>query len=409
MKRPLLILAFSLCGTAAVVAFFVARSPFVSLSRVRVMVASVFFTESATPEGIQALYDRALQGGGKVRVLIVPGHDDASWGTEFRGVREADVTALLGEELTRFLSSDDAFQPILVRGRRGYAPGFEEYLEKEKNAVSAFVADRKKTMGELLQKGAVEKRIHVIHNKASSDTAERLYAINTWANEHGVAIVLHLHFNDYPGRREGRPGRYDGFSLYVPDSQFSNARASRRIAESLFKQFSEFYAPSNLPIEGGGMVEDQSLIAVGAHNTLDAASVLIEYGYIYEERFRSGEVREAAVRELAFQTYQGLNRFFGKGKEALPKYPTTLLPHMWQKPPLQGVAQSPDVLSLQIALLFEGLYPPQGKSLRDCPLTGSFGPCTGSAVRNLQKKYGIFESGSVDESTLARLNELYSH
>lgn len=408
VKRVFLVLIFSVCGTVAVVALFVARSPLVSLSDIRTMVAGVFFAESTTPEALKTTYARAFQGGDKVRVLIVPGHDDESWGTEFRGVREADLTALLGEELTRFLSSTAAYQPLLVRGRRGYAAGFKEYLEKERNNVRAFVAERKKTMGELVRQGSVEKRTGVVHNKASSEAAEKLYAVNKWANEHDVDIVLHLHFNDYPGRPKGRPGRYDGFSLYIPESQFGNARASRAVAESMFEQFSVFYGASNLPLENGGMVEDQNLIAIGAHNTLDAASILIEYGYIYEERFLDIAVREAALKELAFQTYQGLQRFFRKENNASLPYETGLLPHAWKEPLRQGAAQSPDVLSLQTALLALGFYPPGGKSKRDCPLSGSFGPCTESAVKKFQEKYGLPVSGAVEGETLEKLNEKYS-
>lgn len=409
MKRVFLLFILSACGTIIVVAFCVARSPLLSFSDIRSMFAGVFFIESATPEGIKETYARALQGASKVRVLIVPGHDALSWGTEFRGVREADMTALLGEELTRFLSADSAYQPILIRARRGYATGFEEYLERERDTVREFIAGKKKVMSGLVQAGDVQTRTGIVHNRAPSDTAEKLYAVNMWANENKVDIVLHLHFNDYPGRRSAHPGRYDGFSLYVPDSQFSSARASLGIAESLFGQFSKFYAASNLPGEEEGIVRDQELIAVGAHNTIDSASVLIEYGYIYEQKFLDSEVREAAIKELAFQTYQGLNRFFGKGREPFKKYETTLLPHTWDKPIRQGVAEGLDVLSLQVALMLEGFYPPEGKSKRDCPLTGNFGPCTASAVAAFQKKHGITPvNGVVGPQTHQELNEKYA-
>ena len=67
----------------------------------------------------------------------------------------------------------------------------------------------------------------------------------------------------------------------------------------------------------------------------------------------------------------------------------------------------PSILSLQAALLFEELYPPAGESKRDCPLSGSFGPCTALAVKNFQQKYGLPASGTVGELTLAKLNEIY--
>lgn len=408
MKRAFVFLLCIFCGTIVTIALGVMKSPSLSLIDVDTLIASVFFTESSTPEALKAKYSVAAGGGEKVRVLIVPGHDDESWGTEFREVREADMTVLLGEELTRSLSANPLYQPILVRAQTGYAPGFTEYIEKERDAIRAFINGKKKIMRDLIWAGSAHTREGVMHGVATSEVAERLYAINRWANEYKIDIVLHIHFNDYPGRRNGRPGRYSGFSFYVPDPQFSNARASRAVAKSLFEQFSKFHSESNLPIENSGIVEDQELIAVGAYNTLDPASVLIEYGYIYEQRFLDAEVREAAIKELAFQTVQGLNRFFGNYGEVFQKYPTALLPHVWKESLVQGMGSHPSVLSLQAALLLEGLYPPEGESKRDCPLSGNFGPCTERAVKSFQKKNGLSPSGKVGELTLLELNEKYS-
>jgi len=407
VKRAFSILIFSFCGTALVVALSVARSQSLSLGDVEHLFAGVFFTESSTPEGLQEKYSRTLYRGDKVRVLIVPGHDDEAWGTEFNGVREADMTVALGEELTKLLSSDPAFEPLLLRSRAGYASGFLEYVGREGEVIRAFLQEKKQTMQELVRAGSVHMVEGVIHNSAPTAIAMKLYAVNKWANEHGVDIVLHIHFNDYPGRSHTRAGRYNGFSLYVPDSQFSNARASRAVAESLFTQFSKFYAESNLPVEDSGIVPDQELIAIGAYNTLDPAGVLVEYGYIYEQRFLNAVVRAAMMKELAYQTYQGLNRFFGKYGEVFQKYPTTLLPHEWSEPLASGMKGHPSILSLQAALLFEELYPPVGESKRDCPLSGSFGPCTTQAVKSFQEQNGLPQSGTVGALTLQKLNEKY--
>src|SRR3989338_3248509 len=101
MKRVSLLLLYSLCGATVVVAAAVFQSPSLSLGDLARMAAGVFFTESITPEGLKDKYMRAQRGGAKIRVLIVPGHDNEAWGTEFRGVREADMAAAVGEELTR--------------------------------------------------------------------------------------------------------------------------------------------------------------------------------------------------------------------------------------------------------------------------------------------------------------------
>ena len=267
MKRVFLLFIFSVCGSAIVVALFVARSPALSFGDVGHLFAGVFFTESTTPEALQTKYARALYGGDKLRVLIVPGHDDEAWGTEFNGVREADMTVLLGEELTKLLSSDIAFEPLLLRSTTGYASGFSEYVGQEGEAIRAFLQEKKQTMRDLIRAGSVHMVDGVIHNSAPSATAQKLYAVNRFANEYGIDIVLHIHFNDYPGRSHTRAGRYNGFSIYVPDSQFSNARASRGIAEALFTQFSTFYAESNLPLEDKAVSCQTKSLSLSVHIT----------------------------------------------------------------------------------------------------------------------------------------------
>lgn len=408
MKRAFLLLLFSICGSAIVVSLAVSSSRALSFGDVRALVASVFFVDSVTVDGLTAKYASASRGGKKVKVLIVPGHDNDSWGTEFRGVREADMNAAVGEELARILSADSHFLPVLARTKDGHVKEFMDYFENEKVAVKAFAANRRQVMKDLMKASMVSREQEVVHNKASSDVVWKLYSFNKWANENNVDIVLHLHFNDYPGRGYGRQGRYDGFAFYVPEKQFSNSNASRAVADALLAQFSRFYAESNFPLENGGIVPDQDLIAVGAYNTLDPAGVLIEYGYIYEDRFRDETIRGEFLKEFALQTYQGLNRFFGSSAETSRRYPTTFLPYAFNASLSQGAAAHPSILSLQAALLFEEVYPPEGDK-RACPLTGIFGPCTARSVARFQDKYGIKPvTGVVGELTMRKLNEKYS-
>ena len=366
MRRALLLLSFSLCGTAAAILLTVGFSSAFSFNDLGQLGASVFFVDSITANGLKTTYQNAAQRGDRVKILIVPGHDNESWGTEFRGVREAEMTAAVGEELARLLASDPHFEVVLTRTSAGYAKEFSDYFVNEKSAVQAFVTSKRQIMNDLQKKGSVEPVVGVRHNRAASDVVWKLYSFNKWANEHGTQIVLHIHFNDYPGRPYDRPGRYDGFALYVPEDQFSNARASRALAASLFTQFSQFYIESNLPKESSGIVPDQDLIAIGAYNTLDAASVLVEYGYIYEDKFLDPRIRGAFLKELAFQTYLGLNKFFGTFEETFRRYPTTFLPHRWDETLQEGVRRNPSVLSLQAALLSERLYPPEGTDKLTC-------------------------------------------
>jgi len=372
------------------------------------MVASVFFTDSVTVAGLKQKYSDAILGRGKVRIVIVPGHDDESWGTDNNGVKEADMTVVLGEELYKLLQDDPEYEPILVRDKSGYREPFKSFFVAEQASIKSFVANKKQIMRDLMAAGMVHRSDGVVHNNAPLPVVWRLYGINKWANENKADIVIHIHFNDYPGRRRSKTGQYAGFSIYVPEGQFSNARASRAFATPLFEQFSKFYPASNLPKEDDGIVSDQELIALGAYNTLDAASALIEYGYIYEQAFLDAEVRDTFLRELALQTYIGINRFFGNTREIFRRYPTSLLPFEWSSPLKEGDRSHPSILSLQAALLYENLYPPEGVDKHTCPLTGSFGPCTALAVKGFQQKYGIIPpTGVVGEVTLGKLNELY--
>lgn len=51
------------------------------------------------------------------------------------------------------------------------------------------------------------------------------------------------------------------------------------------------------------------------------------------------------------------------------------------------MSESKDILSLQMALYQEGLYPPADKTFDDCPINGLFGNCVFESVKNFQEKY----------------------
>lgn len=283
---------------------------YMSFDDMRRAVAGVFFVDSITAGELKEAYAKALKGDGKVKILIVPGHDDAHWGTEFNGVREADLTVQVGEELAAQFVKHPAYEVTLLRDHTGYLPAFEKYFTEHKDAVRAMVTGKKKIMRDLLAAGSVEHVDGVMHNNAALNVALRLYAINQWANENKFQLVLHIHFNDYGGRPYGTVGAYRGFTIYVPDTQYSNAKASYAVGEALFTELSSVFQKSNLPKEDAGIVPDQSLIAVGAYNTLDAAAALIEYAYIYEKPLRTPAGRAQALARYADETFRGVERFF---------------------------------------------------------------------------------------------------
>lgn len=398
--------------TLAFFALFATQAVFLSVEDIYTKaydsIAGVFFADSVTEASLRDVYAQAKQGLRKVRILIVPGHDKERWGTEFKGVKEFELNLELAENLRQLLSQNPLFEVTLSQTDKGYDQRLLSYFENNKNGILAFIADHKNTMARAVSEGDVKAVSNVIHNSVTSDTALKLYGINKWANEQATDIVIHVHFNDYPGRRFNSPGTYSGFSVYVPENQFSNAKGSRALANRVASRLETLYPRSDLPKENAGVVEDQELIAIGANNTLTGAGMLIEYGYIYENQFVHPDLRSTIISDLAFQTYAGVMDFFGEHFADTGQYKTKLLPHVWTEDLEKKTEARRDVISLQAALVFEGIYPPNGRTKNDCGLSGYFGECTEKAVKDFQKKYDIAPAeGFVGAQTRVKLNELY--
>lgn len=377
----------------------------ISLSGARDFLAGMFFVESISPENLRSLYSSARAGGGRVKILIVPGHDKETWGTEFRGLRETDLTAEVGEYLAEYLAYDSAFEVSLTRGRDGYAEWFLNYLKNEKKGIQEYRARFKILMEAVDRAGVLDVHDGVGHNNAVESAAFKLHAVNKWAGDRHTSVAVHLHFNDYNRKSRGEAGRYSGYAIYVPESQFSNSRASVAVAKSIAGRLGKYFSESNLPKEDA-ITEDQELIALTAN--LDAAALLIEYGYIYEPALVNRSVRPLVLRELAFQTYRGLRDFFRGGAGGADSADTAVLPHDWKTDLSPGWSDNPDVFALQLALRKEGVFPPAGYTARNCPLSGNFGKCTADAVRAFERKYGLSETGKLTAVTRNKLNELYS-
>jgi peptidoglycan hydrolase-like protein with peptidoglycan-binding domain len=178
------------------------------------------------------------------------------------------------------------------------------------------------------------------------------------------------------------------------------------VARNVFARLGKYNPVTNLPVESGGIIEEPDLIAVGTDNSLDAPSMLIEYGYIYETQFVEPEIRRLSLRELAFHTYLGLEDFFSRGKSR-HIYDTTVLPYLWKEVLKEGVV-STDAFALQTALIFDGVYPPAGEIMNDCPRTGKIGECTKASLKQFQRKYKLKETGLFDKETIEHLNRLYA-
>lgn len=361
-----------------------------------------FFGESITKEELQKRYDS----GDKIKILIVPGHDNKS-GAEFKGIREADLNLEIGEKLYLLFKMDPHFEPSITRDKNGYNKLLSAYFSLKRSAIIEFRNQHKKILESAVKKGLIEKIFSLLGTFASKEGAIKLYGINKWANENNIDIVINLHFNDDPLRRHNRKGKFSGFSIVVPEKQLPNAKASRIIAESVFSKLEKYLPSSNMPLEKDGIIENQELIALGARASLDAASILIEYAYIYEPQFSNRVIAPLLNGELAFQTYEGIKNFFDPNVKIF-KYGSSLLPFEWTNQLGINLKNSKDVLALKTALIQESFYPPSDTKNLRCFLDGDFEKCAEKAVFAFQKKYKLGETGFVDFSTLKKLNELYA-
>ncbi|HEY0908341.1 MAG TPA: N-acetylmuramoyl-L-alanine amidase [Candidatus Paceibacterota bacterium] len=370
--------------------------------------AAVFSVDNVTPQELQdkgrlASTDSQAQ---KIRIFIMPGHEPDFGGTEYRKLKERDINIEIATELRDFLHKDGAYDVVLGRDASGWDPRLKEYLDKNVKEIDAWRADQARIMRQLVSEGEIEAKTDgVPHSSAPKDVANRLFGINKWVSETYFDLVIHIHINDYGSRRFDRPGEFTGYSIYVPDRQYSNAAAARQVAESISSRLDDFVAQSDLKKESGGVVEDQELVAVGRYNTVDVPSVLIEYGYIYEPQFQDADVRKAVVREYAYQTYLGLREFFSSGIARTGALPTVTLPYEFKKDIRESSSYSTDIFALQMALAQARAYPAKGRTLNDCPISGYFGACTKNALTAFQAAKGITgEKGYAGENTRAVLN-----
>lgn len=271
--------------------------------------ASVFFTKSTTVAALAQKFHSQQ----KIKILIVPGHEPDFGGAEYGDRKERDMTVELASEIAKYFKGDDRFEVVLTRDQSGWNPEIKGYLDAHTDDIVRFVQLKKAEMERLVHDGSVVKvsnKDKVRHATAPTDVALRLFGINKWANEHGVDVTIHIHFNDYPRKKQSLPGDYHGFAVYVPDYQYSNAEVTGVFAQDLFARLKQRLSVSNLPKEDMGIVGDQDLIAIGQSNTVEGVSVLIEYGYIYEPQFATAESRAQVFHTMAEQTYLGAQDFF---------------------------------------------------------------------------------------------------
>lgn len=271
-------------------------------------IAAPFFAERITPEDLRKKYEN-----GQIKVLIVPGHDDELPGAQFRATKEADLNAKVARYLFDFFNNDDKFKPFITKEKDGsYSQWFLDYVSSNRKAVAAFRKKLKTIMRGAQASGDIKEQKGIEHNSAAESTSIKLYAMNKWANDNDIDIVIHIHFNDYPNRARDKAGKYSGFAIYAPENQLPNSRASVSMALAVKKALESSFRASNLPMEQSTVIEDLDLIAVGSNASRDGVSILIEYGYIYEPQLARKDLAEEASQKYASLTYSGIKNYFEK-------------------------------------------------------------------------------------------------
>jgi N-acetylmuramoyl-L-alanine amidase len=250
----------------------------------------------------------------KVRILLVLGHQPDYGGAEYMSpyddIKERDLVVELTDDLQTLLQENDHYQVIVTRTTQSWNPIFADYFKTDWSDIVAWEKAYKQQFSEMIADGSITMPKGTMEHATSSPNGiVQLYGITKWANENNIDIEIHIHFNDYPEHGD-KPGKYSGFAIYVPAVQYDNSTTTRTIADAVFKRLAQDNSVSDLKGESAGIIDDPELIAVGANNTADAASMLIEYSYIYEPQLDNPVTRDAFIKNLALQTYLGLQDFF---------------------------------------------------------------------------------------------------
>ncbi len=245
-----------------------------------------------------------------LKVLIVPGHEPDFGGAEYKNLKERDIVVDLSQRIADKLKTDSRFDIMLARDTENWNPVLADYFISDADEIKKFITEKKKSAHDAVKKGERVVTAGIEHNAAPQDIAFRLYAINKWASEHGIDVVLHVHLNDYPRKyKDTKPGVYSGFAIYAPESQYQNASSSLVFSSYVFNRLVEKFKVSNLSIETGGIIEDQELIAIGAYGTLTIPSILVEYGYIYEPGITNEAMLPKTLDTYAEATFEGFKDY----------------------------------------------------------------------------------------------------
>mgnify|MGYP001587081250 CR=1 FL=1 len=253
--------------------------------------------------------------GATTRILVIPGHEPTSGGASFRDTHERDLALELSILIADELIHDGKFDAIISRDASLWLPELADHFVARKEDILSFKRRHQ----------FWERFLYIIglrpkgdrgdaHTEVSDETAIHLYGTNLWANENDIDLVLSVHFND-DFRKADQPGRSRGFTVFIPGDGLHNASTSLAIGRSLYAELKKVIPVTISDKVREGIFPSNSLIALGAYNTLDASSVLVEYGFVYEPQFQSERSRAYAFEVMAKATVAGILEHYSKYNE----------------------------------------------------------------------------------------------
>lgn len=370
------------------------------------------FTVKAAPK-MAATASATFSNGKKIRVMIVPAHEPDEGGTQMATpsgeIYERDLAVTIGDDLQEFLDGNGNYQTYVTRTTQAWNPTFQNYFNTNWNAIVSWEQAAKETA---MANPAIAAIFNdgEVHNTAPTDDAIRIYGATKWADENDINFMINICVNNYRGNAYNAVGKYTGFVEYYPPNIYDNSSTTKPVAEAVFNRLSLYNPTSDLPIQEPGLIQDPQLIGIGAYNTAKPAAILIEYDYIYEPQFVNPITRPIALKDLAYQTYLGLQDYYtgNTNVTATSSYDPSENIYAWNTPVTSKNSNAEDIYAMQTALIMDGDYPPAGMTRNECPHSGSIGTCTELAVKAFQQKYNITGETIFGSKTFSLLNAIYN-
>ncbi|MEI6042381.1 MAG: N-acetylmuramoyl-L-alanine amidase [bacterium] len=245
----------------------------------------------------------------KIKILIVAGHEPDYGGAIYKTLKERELNLQLAEKIVKNLEKNPRYDVVVSRDDKGWNPELQSYVTDNKETILSWSADKKHVRNFLTAIGGASvinsKMGHVTANATSS---LYLFGINKWANDTKVDMAINIHFNDNL-KYKGKPN-FEGFSIYIPERQYSNFAPSKKFAWGLLDEMLKINRISSMKEESDGIIEDQELIALGVNNTANEPSVIVEYAYIYEKFMQKKKTRDAYINKAASSTVLAINKYF---------------------------------------------------------------------------------------------------